>query len=479
MGIKKKGKLCCIKITLTYIGFKKTKKKIVNFFVSFFTDSKNRNLTESVTDIKTTKYKENKTNISSTQMMEDLIKNIPKSTTVSIVSPKSLKSNKRNLTESDTCITKAKAKMIKTQHSSIQNFNHMDVHILPVTTASRVSPKSLNCQNINLIQSNKSVEMTKSKVTESNEHSTLVSRNVCPNTQILTQYVPEIEISEITESNMIDYYKPSTSQSIDVTVNNPPVIKSSGLSSYFLSKQKTISTQYNTDIKKTKAKIMESTPAYIDLTVDSPPDMRASSPSPNMFNGQSNFTQCNTQIECYEPSTLASIDLTVNNLPIMMNSRLSNEKKKITQYNNGIKIISSTSMSTDLSSNIPTFSSPSLRSITSKGNPALFCQPNVDLLVVEKDAQLSTINSNRIKRLNWRSPTNLTVIPKNTSIKSSLESALLPIALKRASKPNLSPSSKYPLLNKLLTRPTSTILKLDKKNTSNTPANVSYFYFDY
>lgn len=393
-------------------------------------------------------------------MIEDLIKNIPKSTTVSILNPKSLKSNKRNLTESDTCITRAKAKIIKTQHSSIQNFNHMDVHILPVTTASRVSPKSLNCQNINLIQSNKSVEMTKSKVTESNKHSTLVSRNVCPSTQILTQYVPEIEISKI-------------------TVNNPPVITSSGLSSYLLSKQKTISTQYNTDIKKTKSKIMESTPTYIDLTVDSPPDTRASSPSPNMLNGQSNFTQCNTQIECYEPSTLESIDLTVNNLPIMMNSRLNNEKKKFTQYNNGIKIISSTSMSTDLSSNIQTYSSPSLRSITSKGNPALFCQPNVDLLVVEKDAQLSTINSNRIKRVDWRSPKNLTVIPKSISVKSSLESALLPIALKRALKPNLSPSSKYPLLNKLLTRPTSTILKLDKKNTLNTPANVSYFYFDY
>jgi len=72
-----------------------------------------------------------------------------------------------------------------------------------------------------------------------------------------------------------------------------------------------------------------------------------------------------------------------------MNSMLSNEKNIFTQYNNGIKIISSTSMSTDLSS--------------------IFQHFQV----------------------------------------------------------------------RLCTKPTHTIIKLDKRNTLNTPVNVSLFYFYY
>jgi len=467
------------------IGFKKTENKItVNFFAPVFTDlhnnitpenfktpklyhysinSENRNRTEIVTDIKKTKYKEIKMNISSTQVIADLIKDIPLSTTVYILGPELLKSNKRKLTESDTCITKTKAKIIKTQHSSIPNFDHM---VPQDTTISRISSKSFYTKQNNLTQF----------------ESTLVSTNVCPNTHIFTQYNPEIEISKIIESNMINYYRPSTPASIDTSINNPQVITTSELCYYSLSNQKTISTQYNTDIKKTKPKIMESTPKYIDLTVDSPSDMRASSVSPNMLNGQSSLTQSLTQLECYEPSTLASIDKTVNNLPIITNSRLSIEKNIFTEYNNGINLISSTSMSTDLRSNIPIFPSPSLRAITPNGNPALLGPPNVEVLMVGKDAKLTAIHSNRIKRADWKSPQNLRVVPQGISISSSLESALLPVAVKRALKPNSSPPSppsKYPMLNKLLTRPINKILKLDKRNTLNTPANVSNFYFSY
>jgi len=328
--------------------------------------------------------------------MADLIKDIPPSTTVSILSPGSLKSNKRNLTESDTCITRSKAKIIKTQHSSIPNIDHMDVHIPSGTTVSRISPKLFYTKQNNLTQSDSGIKMTRSKTIESNEHYTLVSTNVCPNTQMLTQYDPEIETSEITKSNMIE-------------------------------------------------------------------------------NGQSSLTQSNTQIVCYAPSSLASIDSTVNNLPIMMNS--SNAKNIFTQCNNGIKIISSTSMSTDISSNIPTFSSSSLRAITPNSNSVLLGRPNIEVLVVGKDARLSTVNASRMKRKRWSSPRSLRIVPSNISIMSSHQKAVLPVAIKRASKPNLSSLSKYPMLNKLLTRPTSTIIKLDKRNILNTPANVSNFYF--
>jgi len=408
-------------------------------------------------------------------VLEDLIKDIPLSTTVSILSPELSKSNKRNLTKSDTCITRDKAKIIKTQYSPIPHFDHMYVRVHPDIAASRISPKSFYAQQ-NKTQFDSGSKMSQFKTIESNEQSTSVSTNICPNTQISTQYDPEIETSEITKSNMINYYEPYTPASIDMNVNNPQVMTTPELYYYSLSNQKTISTQCNTNIKKTKSKIMESTPAYIDLTVDSPPDMRASSVSPNMLNGQSSLTQCNTQLECYEPSTLETINLTVNNLPIITNSRLSNI---FTECNNGIKVISSTPMSTDLSSNISTFSSPPLRAITPNGNPALLSRPNIEVLVVEKDAALSTIHLNRIKRSDWKSPKNLTVVPQDISVTSMYESGLLPVAIKRALKPNSSPPSNYPMLNKLLTRPTSTILKLNKRNTLNTPANVSHFYFYY
>jgi len=150
--------------------------------------------------------------------------------------------------------------------------------------------------------------------------------------------------------------------------------------------------------------------------------MRASSVNPNMLNGQSSLTQYNTQLECYEPSTLASIDLPVNNI--------------LTQYNNGIKVVSS--LSTDLSSNSPTFSSPSLREITPNGNPALLGRQNVEVLVVQNDSKLIKIKSNEIKQAQWRSPKNLTLFTKNPMLRLKY---YLPIAVKGALKPNLSPPS--------------------------------------
>ncbi|XP_060865118.1 rhoGEF domain-containing protein gxcJ-like [Metopolophium dirhodum] len=385
-----------------HTGIQNQNKMDITLSINIGVGEKENNSGVNKIDIKTTKHKEIQTNIPSTPVIADLIKNIPLSTTVSILSPKSVKINKRNLTESDPCITRTKAKIKKTQHSSIPNFDHMNVHIPPDTTALRISPKSFYTKQNNLTQFDSGIKMTQSKTIESNEQSTLVSTNVCRNPQNSTQYDQEIEIS----------------------VNYPQAITTSGLCNYSLSNQKTISTQHNTDIKKTKSKIMESTPAYIDLTVNSPPDMRNSSVSPNMLNGQSSLTQCNTQLECNEPSTSASIDLPVNNI--------------FTQYNNGIKVISSPSMSTDLSSNSPTFSSPSLRAIIPNGNPALLGQQNVEVLVVQKDSQLSTMKSNRIKQAHWKSPKNLTMFTQSTMLH---ENACLPVAVKRALKPKLSPQS--------------------------------------
>jgi len=191
--------------------------------------------------------------------------------------------------------------------------------------------------------------------------------------------------------------------------------------------------------------------------------MNASSVSPNMLNGLSSLTQCNTQLERYEPSTLVSIDLT--NLPIMTNSRLSIEKNIFTEYNNGRKTISSTSMSTDLSSN-----SPSLRETTPNSNPAMIGRPNLEVIVLNKDAQLTTM---KITSAAWKSCKIQPASHESACVPS------LPVAIKRALKPNLSPPPKYPMLNKLLTRPISTIKKLDKGSTLNTPANVSHFYFYY
>jgi len=282
----------------------------------------------------------------------------------------------------------------------------------------------------------------------------------------------EIEIYEVTESDMIEYYQPFMSASIDNTVNYQPVT-TSGLNSYSPSNQQTFLNQFNTDV--IKSEIMESTPAYIDLTVDSPSDMTASSISPNMIDSQSSLTQQNTQIEYYEPSTAASTDLTVDNLPVIMSSNFSNESNVFTQYDEDYIVISSNSMSTDLSSNIPTFSNSSSRATSPlNDNPNLDMsdQPKLDVLVVEKDAQLSTLNSNRIKRVDWKSPNNLMVIPKKVPIMKSRERALLPVAIKRlkGSKPNVYSPSQYPMLNKLLTQQTNTIKKPDKINLiSNTP----------
>jgi hypothetical protein len=95
--------------------------------------------------------------------------------------------------------------------------------------------------------------------------------------------------------------------------------------------------------------------------------------SPKLLNSQiKNFTHHNTAIEMtgfniteyYEPSTSASIDVTVNNLPAITNSRLNGEKNISTQYSNDTEINPSISISTDLSSNIPTFLSSSIRAIT-------------------------------------------------------------------------------------------------------------------
>ena len=568
--------------------------------------------------------------------MVDLIKKIPSSTIVSISSPELIKSKKRKLTESDTCITRTKSKIKKTKNSSIPNFDNLDVHIPSETTvsiispkscdtkqhnltesdsgismtqsenmesdepytpvlnipkalrvsqrllnnrkckliqsdtsvkitkpkvkklkksstsinltvdnppdlvASRFNPKSLNSLKTNFTQYNTAIEMTESKVLEYNNHSTLVSTSVCANTpthmtllrsksklfnskktistqcdidigitksniikhyenftpaaiditpdmtasilssnflknqqSILAQYNTEIKI---TESNIIEYYKPSTS-SINLTVNNPPVIKASGLSYNILSNQRTISTQYNTAIKKTKSKKIESTPLYIDLTVDSPPDMTTSRISPSILNSQQSIlTQNDTKIkisesniiEYYDPSISASIDLNLNNLPVMTNANLSSKKNIFTQYNKDIKI-SSTSISTNLNSNIPAFSNSSPSVITpSNGNlllnkvitPTLFPRfpPNLDILMVDKNAQLSSLNLSKNPNYeNWRSPKSLIVYPKRD--KSSRENAILPVAIMRATNPNVYSPLQYPMLNKLLTQSTSTTIK--------------------
>lgn len=100
--------------------------------------------------------------------MVDLIKGIPPSTTFSILSPVSLKSKKINLTEPDTCITRARAKTMNTKNSSIPNFYILDVHIPPDKTASRISPKSFYTKQNNLTQSDSSIKMTQSKTIKSN-----------------------------------------------------------------------------------------------------------------------------------------------------------------------------------------------------------------------------------------------------------------------------------------------------------------------
>ncbi|XP_022162300.1 uncharacterized protein LOC111028074 isoform X2 [Myzus persicae] len=438
-------------------------------------NSEDGNLTECETDINTTKSKEIKTNLSSTQVMVDLIKDIPPSTTASILIPESSESKKRSVSECDTYITRSKTKIIKTNHSSIPNFDNLNVHIPPETTISIISPESIYTEQDNLTQSDSGIEITKSKVIETNEQSTLESSNICPDFAILTQYGTEIEFSEITESNMIDCYEPATSASIDRTVNNPPVITTSGLSSYLFSNQKTISTQYNTDIRKTRSKTMESSPAYIDLTVDSPPDMISSSVNPNMLNGQSSSTLHNTQIECYEPSTSTSIDLTVNDLPIMMNSMLKNKTNIFTQCNKDIEITSLTSMSTDLRSNNPTFSSSSVKATTPLNSNDDLCmdgeskvkkRTTFDVFVVGKDAQLSTVDAKRIKRIDWKCPQALFVSSNQIPVELSHQNAILPVALKRI---NENPPSQYPLLNMLLTKPNNTVIKPAEINT--TPFN--------
>jgi len=498
-------------------------------------------------------------NIASTPpVIADLIKDIPSSSTVSILSPESLKNQKRNLTESDTCITRPEAKILKTNYSSIPSFDHLDppdtfsrinlnsfyskqnnltlsdsvIKITPSKTnesnlpytpllnipkPSRVSPKTLESQKSNLIQSdtsiklstflikefnepaskkyidvsvdspqdmaasrlspnftqhNTDIEMTKSKCVESNEHFTSVSTNVCPNTPILTENDTEFEICEVTQSDMIDYYKSFNSDSIDSTVNYEPVITTLGLSSYTSSNQETVSTQYNTNIMNTKSQLMESTPAYIDLTVESPPDLTASSVSQNVFDGQSCLTQDNTKIECYEPSTAASFALTVNNSPAMMNSRFNNENNIFTEYDENIKIISSTSMSTNLSSYIQTFSSSSSRETSQMNhNPDLnmLDYPKYDLLVVENNAELSTLNTSRTGSVDWNSPNSLLVMPNKVPIMNSRDRAILPIAIKRLKglKPNVDTSPEYPLLNKLLTQQINKIKKPNKIKKTN------------
>jgi len=493
-------------------------------------------------------------NKASTPVMIDFINDIPSSSTVSMLSPESLKSKKRNLTKSDPCISSVKTKILKTKHSSIPSFDNLDP---PDTTVLNINSNSFYSKQNNLsqtdsvikmsqskmiesnLQSDKSIklskflineckpastnlkkfdlsvdssqsqdttvsrispnftqcntdfEMIKSKYVESNKHSISVSTNISPNTPISTQYDSEIEICEVTESDMIDYYEPFMSDSTDSTVNYQPVITTLGLSSNSPSNQETILAQYNTDIMNTNSQLMESTPAYIDLTVDSPPDLTASSVNSNMFDGQLYLTQHNTQIECYEPSTAASFALSVNNLPVMTNSRINNESNIFTEYNEGIKIMSSTSMSTDLSRNIPTFSSSSLNESSPLNHDSdldMLDQPIIDVLVVEKDAQLSTINSNRMKRLDWKSPNNLMVIPKKVPIMTSRERAVLPVAIKRlkGSKPKVNTSPQYPLLNKLLTKQIKKVKSIsvpDKINfISNAPVlsvivSLVYFYY--
>lgn len=348
----------------------------------------------------TSKPEEIKTNISSTPVMVDLIKDIPENVIISRLSPKpKFDTQQNNLTQSDSDIKMIQSNFIK----SNENFSPVSC----ISKALNLSSKSLKRKISNLIQNNTSIEI-KSKFRKYNGLSSLASND------LIMESLPDI---------MLSRFGPK-----------------------FLNSQTTNSTQHNTAINMTESNINK----------------------------------------CYESFTPASIDVIVNNLPMIINSRLIGEKNIFTQFNKHTETIPSISISNDLNSDVPTFSSSSMRAVTSLNdnllfnkeiNPALsmVAPSNVEVLMFEKNLEISTKDSKMINQKEWESPRKLTV--RSDTDPSMSTTVILPFALKRLSKLNNHSPSQYPMLNKLLTKP-NTILKLDKKDKLNTPLiPVSHIYF--
>jgi len=356
----------------------------------------------------TSKSEEIKTNISSTPVMVDLIKDIPANVIISRLSPKPKCDTKQNnLTQSDSDIKMIQSKCIQ----SNENFSPVvSSSIQCISKALNLSSKSLKRKISNLIQNNTSIEI-KSKFRKYNGLSSLASND------LIMESLPDI---------MVSRFGPK-----------------------LLNRQTTNSTQHNT--------------AYIN-----------------------NMTESNIN-KYYESFTPASIDVILNNLPIIINSRLIGEKNIFTQFNKHTKIIPSISKSNNLNSDVPTFSSSSMRAVTSLNdnllfnkqiNPALsMVDPsNVEVLVFEENLEISSKDSKMINYKEWKSPRKLTV--RSETDPSMGTTVILPFALKRLSKLNNHSPSQYPMLNKLLTKPNNIILKLDKRDKLNTPLiPVSHIYF--
>ncbi|XP_060845890.1 putative leucine-rich repeat-containing protein DDB_G0290503 [Rhopalosiphum padi] len=108
--------------------------------------SKNKYLSESDSDIMTSKSEEIKTNKSSTPVKADLIKDIPTDLTIT---------EQNNLTQSYSDI--------KINQSKDNESNELFTPVSDVTTALELSPKSLKRKICYLIQNNTSIEITKPK----------------------------------------------------------------------------------------------------------------------------------------------------------------------------------------------------------------------------------------------------------------------------------------------------------------------------
>jgi hypothetical protein len=210
--------------------------------------------------------------------------------------------------------------------------------------------------------------------------------------------------------------------------------------------------------------------------------------SPKLLNSQiKNFTHHNTAIEMtesniteyYEPSTSASIDLNVNNLSAITNSRLSGEKNIFTQYSDDTEIIPSTSISTDLSSNIPTFSNSSVRTITPLNDNLLLhktitpplCTDAPSNVEIFKNSKISTMKRKNSEELTY--PRIITVYPKTGPLIG--RTVILPFAIKRILK---SDSQSEPIIINELLNYTYKTIQSDKRDLLNTPIiPVSHLYF--
>jgi len=85
------------------------------------------------------------------------------------------------------------------------------------------------------------------------------------------------------------------------------------------------------------------------------------------------------------------------------------------------------------SDNILTLSGSSLRATTpldSHNTLDMLVRPKVEVLTIDKDAQLSTLKLNRIKSSVWKSPISLSLFPKNDPNMSLYERVILPVAIK-------------------------------------------------